>query len=170
MDLRRYLEDRRRGETYDERNRHNPDYEEQRRPNKIGYGSDFAPSDNRMRMHKEEYDFQADDFEEAKETTRYTPTGSNRTKLMSMEELIEKMEKSFKKELCDVMRYCKMAECAEAEGLKELADGLYEMCYEEYTHATFLKTSLKRFGRDPEKTDSDVAKLWHKVSQKYEES
>ena len=116
MDLRKYLDDRRRG----------PDYEEQRRPNKIGYGSEFAQSENRMRMHKEEYDFQPDDFEEAKEHTRYTPTGSNKTKAMSMEELIEKMEKSFKKELCDVMRYCKMAECAEAEELKELADGLYE--------------------------------------------
>ena len=175
MDLRRYLDERRRGDDIsDERSRRSPGYEMENR-RQIGYGSDFPEyneyrtNNYEMTMHHE-YDFTDDDFAEAKETTRYTPTGSNSSKRMSIDELLDKMSKSFKKELCDVMRYCKMAEAAEAEGLNKFAEGLREMCHEEFTHASFLRANLKHLGKDPEKSDPEVAKLWHKVSQKYQAS
>ena len=174
MDLRRYLDDRRRGDnTTNERGRGRPRDEEGYKMNRIGFSAepnyDEYRHDGDMMAHKE-YDFEPDDFEEAKEMTRYTPTGGNHSKKMSMNELLEKMSKSFKKELCDVMRYCKMAEAAEEEGLNTFAEGLYEMCYEEFTHASFLRANLKHLGKDPEKSDPEVAKLWRKISQKYEAS
>lgn len=173
MDLRKYLDNRRRGDdTTNERRGPRNDMENR---NPIGFVQDstYPKYDEYRRpdmMAHKEYDFEPDDFEEAKESSRYTPTGVNRGHKMTMDELIDKMSKSFKKELCDVMRYCKMAETAEEAGLTNFANGLYEMCHEEFTHASFLRANLKHFGRDPEKTDPEVAKLWQKVSQKYEES
>lgn len=176
MDLRKYLDDRRRGDdTTEERGteRHMPRNEYPENKRQIGYTSNFPEYEKYrkpdMVAHKE-YDFEDDDFEEAKEVSRYTPTGTNRGHKMSINELLDKMTKSFKKELCDVMRYCKMAEAAEEEGLVKFAEGLYEMCHEEFTHASFLRANLKHLGKDPEKSDPEIAKLWHRVSQKYEAS
>lgn len=171
MDLTKYLDDRRRGENpTNERGRREPRKEDEFRSRPIGYGTDFSQYNRYQTNMHYDPDFEEEDFAEAKEVTRYTPTGSNPSKKMTIDELLEKMSKSFKKELCDVMRYCKMAEAAEEEGLIRFAEGLHEICYEEFTHAMFLRDNLKHLGKDPEKTDPEVAKLWHKVSQKYQAS
>ncbi len=176
MDLRmvKYLENRMANERYSEdemEDRSSRRRNESNRRNQIGFSSEpkFEEYRNERRSHKEEYDFEEDDFEEPKNSTMFTQMGGSKGNI-SMEKFLEKMSKSFKKELCDVMRYCEMAKMAEEYELTSFAKGLKEMCYEEYTHAAFLRANLKYLGEDPEKSDPDVKKLWQKVSRKFEES
>lgn len=124
-----------------------------------------------------DYPYEDDDLREPKEspTIGYTVGGRALQRTLTrpqaevdQSELFEKLQKSLKKELCDVLRYCKMSEMAEMEGHKELAEGLKEMCYEEFTHATFLRGNLYHYGRDPEKDDGEIASMWHKVSHMFE--
>lgn len=124
-----------------------------------------------------EYPFDDDDLKEPKESPTIGYTMGGRTLQRTLKrphqevdqsELFEKLNKSLKKELCDVLRYCKMAESAEVEGHVELAEGLKEICYEEYTHASFIRAHLHRLGIEPEKHDSEVANMWHKVSHMFE--
>lgn len=183
MDLRmmNYLDERnersnreRYADDIEDRRRYERGQDDERERHKIGFNGkppkydDYPQYENNRMAHKE-YDFEDDDFKEPKRSKMYTATGSN-NQHMDMGELIKMTEKSFKKELCDVLRYCEMAEAAEADGLDDFAKGLKEMCYEEFTHATFLRGNLKYFGKDPEKSDPDIKKLWHKVSRKFEES
>lgn len=166
LNLYSYLDDRMNNERGRERDQERG-YEHGR--NQIGFNSDFPTYDDfrdNRRSHKE-HDFEEEDFQEPKGMSRYTPTGTNQMPKMPLNEFIEKIYKSFRKELCDVMRYCEMAMVAESEGFKEFAEGLNEMCYEEYTHASFLRANLKKMGRNPEE-DPEVKKLWQKVSRKFE--
>lgn len=166
LNLYSYLDDRMNNERGRERD-HERGYERDR--NQIGFNSDFPTYDDfrdNRRSHKE-HDFEEEDFQEPKGMSRYTPTGTNQMPKMPLNEFIEKIYKSFRKELCDVMRYCEMSMVAESEGFKEFAEGLNEMCYEEFTHASFLRANLKKMGRNPEE-DPEVKKLWQKVSRKFE--
>lgn len=141
-----------------------------RRRNEIGFNSDNEYRRNEMRNHKEEY-FEEDDFDEMKQTRQFTRTGGggNKNQGQQMEELLELMEKSFRKELCDVMRYCRMAEIAEEFDLSEIHEGLKELSHDEFTHAKFFKAAIRYFGEDVEKSNPEVEKLWNKVKRKMEE-
>lgn len=133
--------------------------------------------ENRKMEGHHDYPFDDDDLREPKEnpTIGYTMGGRtlhrtlHRPELeIDQDELFDKLQKSLKKELCDVLRYHKMAEMAEAEGHRELAEGLKEICYDEYTHASFIRTNLHHYDRDPEKSDSEISSMWHKVSHLFE--
>lgn len=170
LSLYSYLDDRMNNERGNDRNREREmEHGYERGRNQIGFNSDFPTYDefrDNRRSHKEQ-DFEEEDFQEPKSMGRYTPTGTNQAPRMPLNEFIEKLYKSFRKELCDVMRYCEMAMVADNEGFKEFAEGLNEMCYEEFTHASFLRANLKKMGRNPEE-DPEVKKLWQKVSRKFE--
>lgn len=141
-----------------------------RKRNQIGFNDDDERIHNEMRNHKEEY-FEDDDFDEGKQTKMYSRTGGSQHKNQGqqMEELLELMEKSFRKELCDVMRYCRMAEIAEESNLKDIHEGLKELCHDEFTHAKFFKAAIRYFGEDVEKSNPEVEKLWHKVKRKMDD-
>lgn len=85
----------------------------------------------------------------------------------SHEYTMEDIKKAFKEDFCDEIddsnKYCDMAHAAEMAGREELAKGLYEMSYDEYTHAKFIHDNLIDWGYEiPEK---EMMK-WHELKER----
>ena len=127
-----------------------------RRRSRIGFEDDVDDRRARYAHH-----FDEDDLKETKMQRGQTSSKSH----PQMQELLELMEKSFNKEMHDVLRYCEMKEICEEIGLDEIAEGLEELSRDEFMHAKFFKMGLRYLDEEPEKKP-ELAKLWHRVEKK----
>ena len=82
--------------------------------------------------------------------------------IKTMEGIKDTFKDDFMDEVHDSNKYLKMAHTAEVMGHEELAEGLYEMAHDEYTHAKFIHLNLVDWGCDiPEK---EMMK-WHELEE-----
>lgn len=82
---------------------------------------------------------------------------------MTMADIKEAFKEDFCDEINDSNKYCDMANVAEMAGHEELARGLHEMSYDEYTHAKFIHDNLIDWGCSiPEE---EMVK-WHELKER----
>lgn len=84
---------------------------------------------------------------------------------MTMADVKCAFKKDFTDEILDASTYCRMAKVAEEAGDETLARGLYEMAYDEYTHAKFIHDNLVDWGC--EISENDMIR-WHEVKERLE--
>lgn len=65
---------------------------------------------------------------------------------MTHEEITKHLQEKFAGEVHGADGYLNMAEAAERMGKYELAEGLYEMAKDEYSHADFIADTMKEHG------------------------
>ena len=65
---------------------------------------------------------------------------------MTKMDIINKLRSEFPEEVEDSKNYFMMAQAAENMGHYDVAEGLYEIAKDEYTHARFIKHFLKNTG------------------------
>lgn len=61
---------------------------------------------------------------------------------MTIEDVTSKFKEDFLDEITDANTYFDMAKAMEHEGRTSVANGLYEMAKDEYTHAEFIRKHL----------------------------
>lgn len=84
---------------------------------------------------------------------------------MSISDIKDKFKKDFSDEINDANTYCDMGTAAEMEGQHDLADGLYEMAHDEYTHAYFIHANLLDWGCEiPEKERM----MWQELKERFD--
>lgn len=82
---------------------------------------------------------------------------------ITLETIKNDFKEDFLDEIEDSNKYCDMAMAAEEAGHVKLAKGLYEMAYDEYTHAYFIHNNLVDWGCEiPEK---EMMK-WHELKER----
>lgn len=82
---------------------------------------------------------------------------------ITLETIKNDFKEDFLDEIEDGNKYCDMAMAAEEMGHADLARGLYEMAYDEYTHAHFIHDNLVDWGCEiPEK---EMLK-WHELKER----
>lgn len=82
---------------------------------------------------------------------------------ITMSDIKETFSEDFCDEIEDSNRYCDMADAAKDEGHEELAKGLYEMAYDEYTHAKFIYDHLIDWGC---KIPENESMKWHELKER----
>ena len=83
----------------------------------------------------------------------------------NMEDIKKTFEKDFCDEIEDCNKYHKMAQAAKALGKEELAEGLMDVAYDEYTHAKFIHMMLSEWSCEiPEKS----LMKWHALKERAE--
>lgn len=98
------------------------------------------------------------EHEHAEKKTHHNDMG-----MMSLTDIKDTFKKDFMDEIEDSNKYCNMAHTAEQAGHEELARGLYEMSYEEYTHAKFIHSNLVDWGC--EISEKEMMK-WHELKER----
>lgn len=84
---------------------------------------------------------------------------------MTHDEIVKAMFDNFLEEIEDSEKYAQMGECAKKMGSDDLADGLFEMAYDEYTHAQFIHETITEQGITVPET---IAKKWTELDEKME--
>lgn len=82
---------------------------------------------------------------------------------MTISDIKDKFKKDFLDEIHDSNTYYKMAITAEMEGHYKLAEGLYEMAYDEYTHAYFIHENLESW--NCEISEKEMM-MWHELKER----
>lgn len=82
---------------------------------------------------------------------------------MTMKDIKEKFKDDFPDEIHDSNKYLNMAIAAESEDKNTLAKGLYEVAYDEYTHAKFIHDNLVDWGC--EISEKETMK-WHELEER----
>lgn len=82
---------------------------------------------------------------------------------MTMHDIKEAFKADFGDEISDSNKYCDMAHVAEHEGHEHLAEGLYAMAWDEYTHAKFIHENLIDWGCEIEEKEMMA---WHELKER----
>lgn len=82
---------------------------------------------------------------------------------MNLTDIRRKFEEDFIDEIEDSNAYCDMATVAEHGGHERLAEGLYAMAYDEFTHASFIHDNLVDWGCSISEKDM---MLWHELKER----
>lgn len=84
---------------------------------------------------------------------------------MTHDEIVKAMFDNFLEEIESSEKYIQMGECAKKMGSDDLADGLFEMAYDEYTHAQFIHETITEQGITVPET---ITKKWTELDEKME--
>lgn len=94
------------------------------------------------------------------------PSGMEMT--MTLMDIKEVFKEDFSDEMHDCNTYCNMAMAAEEMNHHHLAEGLYAMAHDEYTHAKFIHDCLVDWGCEiPEKEMMEWHELKERISRKF---
>lgn len=93
---------------------------------------------------------------------------SNEDYPITLETIKNDFKEDFLDEIEDSNKYCDMAMAAEEMGHTKLANGLYAMAHDEYTHAHFIHDNLVDWGCEiPEKETLKWHELKERIHRKF---
>lgn len=84
---------------------------------------------------------------------------------MTHDEIVKAMFDNFLEEIESSEKYAQMGECAKKMNDADLADGLFEMAYDEYTHAEFIHDTIEEQGITIPET---IKEKWMALDEKME--